>query len=158
MPLPTPEQQNLNDQAVQALTEENYAKAISYLEEALYIGGLNVSYLNLGRAYQRLGNCRKAKEALRKVPEAPRVEKPAPAPPAPGEVREPTAVRGGISFASIVAGENFTCGIESLEQGEERVYCWGKNDKHQLGLASSDMDPSPVDEPRAVACPMSSSP
>ena len=75
---PTPEQKQLNDQAVQALTAENYAKAVSFLEEALYIGELNVSYLNLGRAYQKMGECRKARQALEKVEGAPKVEKPPP--------------------------------------------------------------------------------
>jgi tetratricopeptide (TPR) repeat protein len=75
---PTPEQKRLNDQAVQALTYDNYAKAISFLEEALYIGELNVSYLNLGRAYQKLGECPKARAALESVPDAPKVAKPPP--------------------------------------------------------------------------------
>ncbi len=76
---PTLEQQELNDQAVQALTDKNYAKAVSYLQEAIFLGELNVSYLNLGRAYQQMGSCRKAKRALGKVEQAPKVEKPSPA-------------------------------------------------------------------------------
>ncbi|MGM0558623.1 MAG: tetratricopeptide repeat protein [Myxococcota bacterium] len=73
---PTDEQARLNDQGVRALGEEDYVKAISLLEEARYLGELNITYLNLGRAYQLAGRCEKARESLQKVFAAPKVEKP----------------------------------------------------------------------------------
>lgn len=72
----TDEQARLNDQAVRAIGKEDYVKAISLLEEALYLGKLNITYLNLGRAYQLAGRCEQARRALRNVPTAPAVEKP----------------------------------------------------------------------------------
>lgn len=75
---PSEEQRELNDDAVRALTEGDYAKAITLLEEALYLGELNVTYLNLGRAYQLLGRCEQAREAFDKALEAPRAEQPPP--------------------------------------------------------------------------------
>ena len=74
----TEEQVRLNDQGVRAISEEDYVKAISLLEEAKYLGELNITYLNLGRAYQLAGRCQKAREALEKVASAPKVEKPPP--------------------------------------------------------------------------------
>lgn len=75
---PTAEQRRLNDEAARAIGLEDYTKAISFLEEALYIGELNVTYLNLGRAYQYMGKCEKAREALEAVAGAPAVRKPSP--------------------------------------------------------------------------------
>ncbi len=73
---PLEEQRELNDEAVRAIGEEDYTKAVSYLEESLYMGELNITYLNLGRAYQLMGRCEKAREAFEKVSTAPKVEKP----------------------------------------------------------------------------------
>lgn len=75
-PAPTAEQRKLNDEAVRAIGAKDYTRAISYLEESLYLGELNITYLNLGRAYQLLGRCAKARAAFAKVSEAPKVEKP----------------------------------------------------------------------------------
>jgi hypothetical protein len=73
---PTDEQARLNDQGVRAIGDEDYVKAISLLEEAKFLGALNITYLNLGRAYQLAGRCEKARESLQKVFDAPKVEKP----------------------------------------------------------------------------------
>ncbi|MGM0557642.1 MAG: hypothetical protein ACQEVA_14760 [Myxococcota bacterium] len=75
---PSPEQRDLNERAFEAMSYEEYARAASYLEEALSIGELNVSYLNLGRAYQKMGECEKARAALDSVSDAPKVERPSP--------------------------------------------------------------------------------
>lgn len=74
---PTEEQRQLNDEAVRAIGDEDYTKAISYLEESLYLGEFNITYLNLGRAYQSLGRCEKARASFEKVFVAPKVDKPA---------------------------------------------------------------------------------
>lgn len=76
---PSAEQLSLNDDAVRAIIQEDYARAVALLEEASALGELNVTYLNLGRAYQMLGKCAKAKEALGNALTAPRVRKPSPA-------------------------------------------------------------------------------
>lgn len=73
---PLEEQRELNDEAVRAIGNEDYTKAVSYLEESLYMGELNITHLNLGRAYQLMGRCEKAREAFEKVSTAPKVEKP----------------------------------------------------------------------------------
>lgn len=70
------EQASLNDQGVRAIGNGDYVKAISLLEEALYLGELNITYLNLGRAYQKAGRCKKARETLQKVSSAPAVQRP----------------------------------------------------------------------------------
>jgi tetratricopeptide (TPR) repeat protein len=75
---PSDEERRLNDEAARAIGEGDYTKAISYLQEALYLGELNVTFLNLGRAYQYMGRCEEARAALDKVSEAPAVRKPAP--------------------------------------------------------------------------------
>jgi tetratricopeptide (TPR) repeat protein len=75
---PTEEQQELNDEAVRAIIERDYAKAVALLEEALLIGELNVTYYNLATAYEGLDECRKAKKALDAAESAPEVQRPSP--------------------------------------------------------------------------------
>lgn len=72
------EQVQLNEEAVQAIFDENYARAISLLRESLLMGELNVTYLNLGRAYQKAGKCGQARQAYDKALEAPAVQQPSP--------------------------------------------------------------------------------
>jgi tetratricopeptide (TPR) repeat protein len=72
----TSEQRELNDQALDSIEQEKYVRAISLLEEALYLGEVNILYLNLGRAYQLDGRCDEAREALEKVEDAPVIAKP----------------------------------------------------------------------------------
>ncbi len=75
---PTPDQQELNTDAVEAMIKDNYARAAALLEQSNLISELNVAYLNLGRAYQKLGKCAKARAALHKALTAPKVAKPRP--------------------------------------------------------------------------------
>lgn len=75
---PTDAQLELNDRAVENIIEGNYARAVAQLEEAVLRGEFNILYLNLGRAYQKLGNCGKARSALAKAKTAPAVIEPAP--------------------------------------------------------------------------------
>lgn len=49
-------------------------------------------------------------------------------------------VAGGRSFASIAAGDFFTCGL--TRSGE--IYCWGDNTHGQLGVAEPAISPLPV--------------
>ncbi|HEU0012542.1 MAG TPA: hypothetical protein VFQ45_02625, partial [Longimicrobium sp.] len=41
----------------------------------------------------------------------------------------PVPVEGGILFSQIAAGDGFTCGLAT----NERIYCWGRNDRGQRG-------------------------
>lgn len=75
---PTERQVELNEQAVRLIASGDAVKALTLLQEANYIGELNVTYLNLGRAYQSIGRCDEARQALEKVPGAPTVESPPP--------------------------------------------------------------------------------
>ncbi|QDG49561.1 hypothetical protein FIV42_02045 [Persicimonas caeni] len=75
---PSDAQLELNDRAVENIVEGNYARAVAQLEEAVLRGEFNILYLNLGRAYQKLGNCEKARAALTKAKDAPAVAEPAP--------------------------------------------------------------------------------
>jgi tetratricopeptide (TPR) repeat protein len=72
------EQQKLNEQGVRAIISKDYALAVAVLEESTALGELNITYLNLGRAYQKLGDCKAAREAYAKAKTAPKVEAPAP--------------------------------------------------------------------------------
>ena len=55
----------------------------------------------------------------------------------------PTAVAGGLTFRTISAGENFTCGVAGIPGPSggtaataASVYCWGDNEYGQLGNTS----------------------
>lgn len=46
-----------------------------------------------------------------------------------GQLTAPTAVAGGIKFATLSAGEEFACGVAT----DKTVYCWGSNRAGWLG-------------------------
>ncbi len=75
---PSDRQLKLNNQAVRNIVKGDYAAAVALLEEALALGALNVTYLNLGRAYQQLERCEDAERALNNAGRAPAVPKPSP--------------------------------------------------------------------------------
>lgn len=74
----TDEQITLNDAGVRSLIEKDYAGAVAMLTRSIKLGESNIAYLNLGRAYQKLGECNDAREALENVRTAPVVENPPP--------------------------------------------------------------------------------
>jgi tetratricopeptide (TPR) repeat protein len=76
---PSEAQMSLNDDGVRAMIEGDFAGAVSLLERAKRLGSLNVTYLNLGRAYQKLGRCPEARLALEQAKTAPAVADPPPA-------------------------------------------------------------------------------
>lgn len=63
-------------------------------------------------------------------------------------VLRPTPVSGGLKFRSIAAGQDFTCGVTL----EHQLYCWGANDRGQLGNGStvSSLVPVPVTLPEGA--------
>lgn len=73
---PSSRQVALNARAVEAIENGQYSLAINRLEESLELGPLNITYLNLGRAYQLMGRCAQAIEAYEKVEGAPHVPRP----------------------------------------------------------------------------------
>ena len=50
----------------------------------------------------------------------------------------PVEVTGGLTFASLTAGSNHTCGVTNLGKG----YCWGSSFSGQLGTGLSGYQPS----------------
>ena len=50
-----------------------------------------------------------------------------------GQSATPVAVSGGITFRSISAGADHTCGVST----DNRAYCWGNNDWRQLGTGTA---------------------
>lgn len=75
---PTDEQKELNRQAYQSMANGDHDAAIDMYLRSLQAGELNVTWLNLGRAYQKSGQCRDAFQAYEKVEDAPQVQNPVP--------------------------------------------------------------------------------
>lgn len=75
---PSEDQVKLNSAAVEAMLAEDYAKAAKLLEASIELGALNVTWLNLGRAYQKLGRCKDARKAYLSVVTSPAVADPPP--------------------------------------------------------------------------------
>ncbi|OIP31441.1 MAG: hypothetical protein AUK47_22460 [Deltaproteobacteria bacterium CG2_30_63_29] len=71
-------QKKLNEKAVEQMMNGNYDDAVSLLEQSLAIGELNITYLNLGRAYAKAGRCQEALVAYDRMAVAPRVKSPSP--------------------------------------------------------------------------------
>ena len=65
----------LNNKGVDFLSQSNYQAAIDAFKASLSYGELDVTYLNLGRAYQRQGDCLAAQRQYLKAidPETPKV-------------------------------------------------------------------------------------
>jgi len=75
-------QKQLNKQGVDAMFASDFEKAILSFKSSLTLGELNVTYLNLGRAYAKNGDCAEAQASYDKVLTSPQV-----ALPTPGEVK-----------------------------------------------------------------------
>jgi tetratricopeptide (TPR) repeat protein len=75
---PSDEQLELNAEAVRAIQNSDYEKAVKLLEASNALGEMNVTWLNLGRAFQKLGECDEARTAYVSVISAPAVKDPSP--------------------------------------------------------------------------------
>ncbi len=75
---PTAEQLELNERGVEALITGEHARSVALLTEAYRLGEVNILALNLGRAYQALGQCDEAEAKLELVDELPVVDTPPP--------------------------------------------------------------------------------
>jgi len=69
-------QKALNEKGVLAIIDGEFDRAIGLLLSSLALGETNVTYLNLGRAYARNGDCVEALDAYAKAETAPAVEAP----------------------------------------------------------------------------------
>jgi hypothetical protein len=72
----TESQKEYNDRGVQLILEGEYEEAIGMLLSSLQLGDVNVTYLNLGRAYFHAGRCDASRQAYMKAELAPAVETP----------------------------------------------------------------------------------
>ena len=75
---PTEEQRQLDEKAYRAMKAGDTAAAIRHYRASLEIKPLNVTYLNLGRVFQKRGECEEAWTHYDAVETAPRVSKPSP--------------------------------------------------------------------------------
>lgn len=64
---PSPAQLEMNQKAIEAVQKKNFDAAITFFKASLELAPLNITYLNMGRTYQRMGECVQAKEIYRKA-------------------------------------------------------------------------------------------
>lgn len=76
---PSAAQLELNDQGVEAIINRNFAQASRLFQASLDLGELNITYVNLGRAFQYLNECEKAEQAYARALTAPAIPEPTPA-------------------------------------------------------------------------------
>lgn len=69
-------QDELNQRGVEAIIDGKYDAAIRLFKSSLDLGPLNITYLNLGRAYQKANQCNEALDAYNVVQSSPAVESP----------------------------------------------------------------------------------
>ncbi len=67
---PTPAQRDLNQRAIEAANAKDFERAVRLFQSSLDLGPLNITYLNLGRAHQRAGQCIEAEAAYYKAIDA----------------------------------------------------------------------------------------
>lgn len=77
--VPSDSQQDYNDKGVVLMQQGDYAGAVASFRASVSLGNLNVTQLNLGRAYFRQTLCLDARQAYDAVETAPKVNAPTPA-------------------------------------------------------------------------------
>jgi hypothetical protein len=75
---PTEAQIQLFTEGSEAFKNFEYQRAVTLFKASLTVGELNITWLNLGRAYYKIGLCTEAREAFAKVRKAPKVASPTP--------------------------------------------------------------------------------
>lgn len=146
---PSDEVKKLNEKAVRAIFDEDYVTAISLLDESLVVSEWNVTYLNLGRAYQLAGKCAKAKVALEKSKTAPPVKRPRPevvnekADKYLAELEESCSEEELAENATVTPEEKDT--DESNEQETEQP----TGEEEETAQSSELEEPEPTSEPEA---------
>jgi hypothetical protein len=78
--VPSEAQLEMNEKGVKAIVDGDFDKAARLFQASIDLGKLNITYLNLGRALQKAGRCREAKQAYLNVKkkETPKVQNPPP--------------------------------------------------------------------------------
>lgn len=67
-------QRRLNEEAVAAVESGDFERAELLLRSSLELQDLNITWLNLGRIYQKMGRCQDAHQAYQRALEAPEAE------------------------------------------------------------------------------------
>jgi hypothetical protein len=75
---PTAAQLELNNQGVEAIVAKDFEQAVRLFRASLDLGELNITYVNMGRAYQYANQCEKAEDAYARALKAPAVPRPSP--------------------------------------------------------------------------------
>lgn len=75
---PTETQFKLYQEGAEAYGAGEYSKAVDLFRASLRLGELNITYLNLGRALFKLGDCQEASTAYAKALTAPKIANPTP--------------------------------------------------------------------------------
>ncbi len=75
---PTQAQLELYMEGKKAFQDEDFSKAIDHFRASLMVGDMNITWLNLGRAFFKDGRCVEAREAFDKVAASPQVQDPSP--------------------------------------------------------------------------------
>ncbi len=75
---PSAEQLDLYEAGNKAFQEKRYKQAVEYFRASLAVGEMNITYLNLGRALFKAGDCFEAKETFDKVSSSPAIQSPSP--------------------------------------------------------------------------------
>jgi hypothetical protein len=76
---PSETQLRYNNEGVLKMQDNDYEGAVARFQSSLAVGELNITYLNLGRSFYRLGRCVEAREAFDRVTDSPKVASPSPA-------------------------------------------------------------------------------
>lgn len=77
--VPSDTQIQLYSEGAQAFQQEDYPKAIRLFKASLDLGELNITYLNLGRAYFKSGECKEAERHYALALTSPQIAEPTPA-------------------------------------------------------------------------------
>jgi len=75
---PSSAQLELNNRGVQAIVAKQYSTAVRLFRSSTDLGELNITYVNMGRAYQYMGECENAEAAYAKALNVPAVASPSP--------------------------------------------------------------------------------
>lgn len=109
---PSPAQLEMNQKAIEAVQKKNFDAAITFFKASLELAPLNITYLNMGRTYQRMGECVQAKEIYRKA----RVTNLKVADPAPADVDKVLNEYEAELHRTCVYGElSVTCDPDKLD-------------------------------------------
>lgn len=136
----TEAQQDLNEKAIDALSRDAYGTARDYFQQSLALGELNITLVNLGNVFFKLGNCQKAKEALDRSSLAPKVSWPSPEQVEELKARYIKDLSGQCPGSLIVSCEGDTAEIYVDETGP--YHCGGEFDlspgSHEVTLKGTD--------------------